>query len=356
MFKKLNNTQKQVLSFIFATVTISIIFGGYYLYSTDNLKKLPLNQPEPVAKNNEAVERGRIALEKIKNTVQNASPEKLLFSEVTIEQLNVYPKSWVKNNFTKLQQDNELISGSSGDPDGDDISNLKEFLYGSNPNSAYTFCGGEKTDTCDRNDKQMIDNNQSPLTGLPLEIPKTFKIKKIDQKIIEGLKDSFGTASSKGMDFPKLYEQSRTINLDSEMEKITISTQKNERETILKYYEKRLEILKDFSDESELSTFTNIYKLLDINKIKELQDKYKDMLLKLQNLPVPEYFTNYHKASIIILQKLIVITDHRIEIIKNNTFEKPEEIEKSQKQAKELLWGYRKIASEQIKISSLQSN
>jgi hypothetical protein len=345
MFKNLTTLQKQIISFL---IPVVIIGGGFGIYNLFNYQNLPLNKV-PETRTEAVVQKGQQALEKLKNATKN-DPTELLFVELTVEQLNIYPQGWVKTNFTKEQQTNQLISSSASDPDGDGITNLREFLYGSNPTNKYTLCGGKQTEDCKKNDGELIASEKSPLTGLPLEVPKNFKLKRADEKIIQNMKDSLGVASDQGIDFPKLYEQSRTLDLNSELEKIEITTQEANRENILKYYQKRLEILRDYAEEDELTSFANVYGLLDASKLETLQKSYESTLKDLKALVVPKSFENFHRASVYSMIKLVEITNSRKETIKQGTFGKQEEIEKGQKLAKELFWAYRKINIEQTKL------
>lgn len=345
MFQKLTIAQKQFLTIL---IPIVIIGGSLGVYSYFNSQNLPLNQVQET-QTEEVVQRGQVALNKLKETNKN-DPQDLIFIELTFEELNIYPTGWVKSNFTSQQQSNQLISGSAADPDQDGITNLREFLYGSNPNNKYTYCGGEATQDCKDTDGDLVQKDKSPLTGITLETPKTFKLKRVDEKIVQNMKDSLGVASEQGIDFPKLYEQSRTLNLDDEVSKIDIITQDTTRESILKYYESRLEILRDSSQEDELTAFTNVYGLLEPEKLQTLEQKYLETSNKLKKLAVPKSLANFHKVSIYSIDKLLEITQHRQQTITSGSFNQPDQIEKGQRLARELFWSYRKANTEQNKI------
>jgi hypothetical protein len=348
MFKNLSQIQKKLLAGLLSFVIVAGTFGTYFYISTNKLKNLEIPEPAPKGPS-EVVLKGKKALQNLQETVKDVNPEKLLFTEVTLEQLNIYPKNWVTSTFSKEQRENSLITSAEADPDLDGLPNLKEFLYGSNPNKAYTFCG-EKKENCPFNDKQMIDSGKSPLTGLVLELPKSFRLKRVDEKIIQGMKESFGATVAQGLDFPKLYEQARTLDLTADFQKIQVVGVKDNRESMINFFEKRVQSLKEFAQEDELTTFTNVYKILEVDKIKEIQKQYREMLASIEKIPVPDTFVDFQRANIFILNKLIQITDHRIEVIGNSKYANPEEVEKSQKMAKELFWGYRKMSEEQLKV------
>lgn len=344
---------KQLLAILLAFVVVS---GGIWSYFYFTKTSIGIETPKDDVYVSDLAINQQNAIDQLKTTVQTATPEKLLYTEFTLDELKIYPKEWVANKFTEVQQANALISGAEADPDGDKLTNRQEFLYGANPNNPHTFCGVQKTNedgTPCKTDKELLAENRSPLTGLILEIPKKFRFKLVDKQMVEGLQESFGTSSKEGVDFPAMYELARTINLNDELDNIQVTSQKNTGNTMIKYYEQRLDILKDMSKDDELSSFTSVYGLLETPKLDALTTNYKTMITKLQAMVVPQLMLNYHKANIMILQKLALISEHRSKIIAEKTFTQPDNIEKSQKLGKEMLWAYRKVNEEQAKVQAV---
>jgi hypothetical protein len=346
---KVTTIQKQIIAIF---IPIVIVGGGVGIYLWNNQANLPLNKVDDQIKTNEVIERGKVAVNALKGKITKNNPDKLIYSDLTLEELKVYPENWVKLNFTKQQLKNQLIISSEADPDGDGINNKLEFLYGSNPNSAYTFCG-EKREDCKTTDKDLVDSNRSPLTNLPLELPKKFRIKKVDEKIIDGVKDSISQAAGEGIDFPKLYELSRTLDLSEDLKKVDITTVKDTRDSYLKYIQTRLDILQENNQTDELSTFTSIYKLVDLTKITDLENNFKKIKADLIAIGAPESLANYHRCSVFVVEKTLVVINHRKQAIEKGMVEDAESVKKSQQNGKELFWGYRKLAEEQNKISSI---
>ena len=353
-----SNSIKKRLLRQFLAILLAFVLVGSGVWSYFYITKTSVGIQTP--KQEELVSQLSIdqqnAIEQLKATVQTATPEKLLYTEFTLDELKIYPKEWVANKFTEKQQANALISDAEADADNDDLTNRREFLYGANPNNPHTFCGVKPTNedgtTC-KTDKQFLDEGRSPLTGLLLEIPKKFRFKIVDKQMLEGLQESFGTASKEGVDFPAMYELARTIDLRDELKDIQVVSQKNTGNAMIKYYEQRLDILKDMSKDDELSSFTSVYGLLDSTKLEALTTNYNTMITKLQAMVVPELMLNYHKANIMILQKLSLISDHRSKIISEKSFLKPENTDKSQKLGKEMLWAYRNVNEEQAKVQAI---
>lgn len=344
-----SNLQKQIFALLIPTI---IIGGGLGFYLWSNQSNLPLNQPDPEVKTNEVVERGKKAVNALQGKIIKSNPDKLLYSEITLEELKIYPENWVKFNFAKNQRDNVLISGPEADLDLDGLVNAQEFLYGSNPNSKYTFCGDVKPD-CQFTDKQLLDAGRSPLTNLLLELPKKFRIKKVDEKIIASVKESIGQASSEGVDFPKLYEQARTLNLGEDLKKVDITTVKDTRDSYLNYIQKRLEILQENNQTEELTAFSSVYKLVDIKKLVGLEDSFKKIKTELKALAAPDSLADFHRTSIFVVDKTLVVVEHRKKIIETQTAEDKTMMEKSQKNGRELFWAYRKLAEEQNKLGAI---
>jgi hypothetical protein len=345
-----SNAYKKLLAVV---ITLFLVGGSTIAYITINKVQLGVTPTPDSPINTELADQTNAAVENLKKTVAVASPDKLVFEDISLDDLQVYPKSWVARNFTTLQADNQLISGAEADPDKDGLSNRQEFLYGASPLKSSTYCGVEaitKDERCPKNDKQMIDANYNPLTGLSLEIKKKFKVKKIDRNIAESVETPLSVASDQGFDFPQLYEESRKIDLSKEFSDVKVLTQKDSGEGVLNYYKARLDILKDFAQDDELSSFGSIYGVLEVSKLDNLLSKYKVIYDKLVATITPELIADYHRANIIVIQKLIKVIENRKEILTKGKTETKQEIEVSKELAKQMLWTYRNLNDQQVKL------
>jgi hypothetical protein len=339
--------------FLAVVIAIFIVGGSTIAYVTINKVKLGVTPTPDSPISTELADQTNAAVENLKKTVANASPDKLIFEDISLDDLQVYPKSWVTRNFTTLQVDNQLISGVEADPDKDGLSNRQEFLYGANPLKTSTYCSVDavvKDEKCPKNDKEMIDANYNPLTGLALEIKKKFKVKKIDRNIAESVETPLTVASDQGFDFPQLYEESRKIDLSKEFSEIKVLTQKDSGEGVLNYYKTRLDILKDFAQDDELSSFGSVYGVLEVSKLDNLLTKYNVIYDKLTTTITPELIADYHRANIIVVQKLVKVIENRKTILAKDKTETKEEIEASKELAKQMLWAYRNLNDQQVKL------
>jgi hypothetical protein len=346
---------KAYKQFLALFLSLVIVGGGtiaYLLFNKSTLGVTPVKDGEV---SNELTEKTNIAVANLKNTLNTAKPEKFIFEEISLDDLQVFPNSWVARNFKANQFENKLISGAEADPDKDGLSNRQEFLYGANPLNPSTYCGVETQTTdpkCPINDKQIIDAGFNPLTALPLEIKKKFKVKKIDKNIAENVETSFNVASDQGFDFPKLYEESRKLNLNDEFVKVKVLTQEDTGEGVLNYYKTRLDILKDFAQEDELSSFSNLYGVLETDKLEALRARYQDILDKLNGTITPNLMADYHRANILVVQKLIAVIQNRITLLSSTKIEVKEDMNVSQVLAKEMLWSYRNLNEQQSKLQA----
>jgi hypothetical protein len=349
IFSTFTTIQKQFIAILIALSITGVAGSLYYLKSTNNLKDLRLNNIAAEQKAEDGTVEIVKAVDDIKNQLNQADPQSLIFEEVNLADLRIYPPQWVANRFSQEQRNNALISGPDADPDSDGLPNRIELINGSNPLSAYTLCGESFVGQlgCNKNDKQMLDEGYNPLTGLKLEEDGKFNIKKVDKSIIPSLQDSFANAEAEGVTFTELYEKARTIDLSPEYKKTKVTIVKSNRESILAYLDDRFQSVKGVDANDELTTFTNIYKLVDIKKIIELENYYKDILLKLEPLPTPNIYANFQRGSIMLVKKILRIIELRKQNIESANKNTEQFKSDNKKAALELFWSYRRINDDQ---------
>jgi hypothetical protein len=357
IFSSLTNIQKQFVAIFIALALTGTVGSIYYLKATNNLQNLTLNNLalETNTTTNSDVKN---AVNEIQSRLNQADPQSLIFEEVNLADLRIYPPQWVANRFTKEQQSNSLISGPDADPDGDGLPNRLELINGSNPLSKFTLCGDSLIDKpgCNKTDKEMLEGGLNPLTGLKLEDDSRFNIKKVDKNIIPSIQESFANAETEGVTYTELYEKSRTINLSKEFKETKITSIKTDRDSLLKYLDARFESLKTAEENDEILTFSNIYKLVDINKITDLENYYKEIQLKLNPLPTPNIYSNFQKGSVMLVNKILKIIELRKQNILSSDTNSVEFKEKNKQAALELFWTYRRINDEQRLVETVISN
>lgn len=351
---RLSDTQKIFVAVLLSIIIGIIIVGSYNWFTNENFRSniLGKNFSPTTAKNTDTSLLDSV--NKLNETLVKINPEDIVYKTINFEDLPIYPNTWVEKRFSSLDKSNALISGPSADPDGDGLSNKQEYLFGSNPNIKDTLCDG-KTDNnlCKgRNDKQNVDAGISPLTGLDLNTPKKIKIPRQDLSIISQIQDSFENASKEGVDFPELYQKSRSIDLSKDMDIIEVSTQEDNRDNILNYQQVRVDILKEFVDEDEVASFTNIYQYTKLEDLVKVKKRYTDLKDKLQMTLVPKKYKNSHKAYVLVFQKLVNLINHRENIIQKNSYT-DEVQQESQKKVIEVFWGYRRLNEEIIKLQPI---
>ena len=358
IFSTFTTVQKQFVAIIIALSLTGVAGSIYYLNSTNNLQDLRLNNIASELKADDKNTEGLEAVDDIKKQLNQADPQALIFEEVDLADLRIYPQQWVVNRFSTEQQQNYLISGPDSDPDGDGLPNRLELISGSNPLSAFTLCGDALSDKrgCNKNDKQMLDEGYNPLTGLKSEEDGRFNIKKVDKSIIPSLQDSFANAEAEGVTFTELYEKARTINLTPEYKNVKVTIVKSNRDSILKYLDDRFESVKGADANDELATFTNIYKLVDIKKVIDLENYYKDVLVKLEPLPTPNIYANFQRGSIMLVKKILKVIELRKQNIESANKNTEEFKTKNKQAALELFWTYRRINDDQGIIEQIITN
>jgi hypothetical protein len=129
-------------------------------------------------------------------------------------------------------------------------------------------------------------------------------------------------------------------------------TQKDTGEVIINYYKTRLDNLKEFAEDDELSSFNSIYGVTDKEKIENLRAKYQGVLEKMNETIAPELLADYHKANIFVIQKLLEVIKNRQDTLIKDKAQTPEDISLSQVKAREMLWAYRNLNNQQIKLQT----
>ncbi|MBC7472054.1 MAG: hypothetical protein H7196_02205 [candidate division SR1 bacterium] len=313
-----------------------------------------LNKKKKTDQTNNTSYETKDILDKLGKSIDKINLDDVLYDTISFKELPVYPKAWVEKYFSFSEQANQLISGPNADADGDGLTNKEEYFYASSPVNKDTLCNGSKEEKgCNgNNDKQNVDAGISPLTGLTLDSYDKVKIKKQDYAILNRIQDSFENAAKEGVDFPTLYQLSKTIDLNDEYKKISALTQSNDRVNIVNYISFRAKLLQNIIDESEVGLFSELYQSTKIDEIKNVKKKYLDKNEELKNTYVPERFVELHRAYIFFFDKIIQLLDLRIEGISEKKTESKDFRNRSKKMGVEIMWSYRKLSdiSSDLKI------
>jgi len=341
------------------TLTIGII-GGLVYFSGGN--KINFNQQQPKKDNtaesdflnNPTIQNNLAKLENIKDSLK---PRDIVYDFLKYEDLPIYPISWVGRTFSDAEQRNSLISGPAADPDNDGLTNKAEYLFGSDPKNKYTLCGKNEGETkCLKTDKENVDAGISPLTGFAIETNRNIVLRKQDTVVIESIQESFESASKEGVDFPILYQESNLIDLKNELDDETFVTTEDNRDSYTFYIDTRLDVLDKFLAqdelESDLGGLLIIYKATQLKDLEILKTRYTGLLQVLKTTAVPNTYTKSHQAFILLFKKLIKLIETREIGIQNKTQETPEFQALSKKIAVEIVWSYRQMNEELLRLSS----
>lgn len=350
---ELNQSQKIALSIVATILVVSTLYFSSLWLGNPNFRKNLLGVKE---ENNSAlIARLNAQTESLTQKVGLVDPAALIYDTISLKDFPVYPSGWVQRNFTPEERENKLIFESDNDPDNDGLSNKLEYFYGSNPKNKDSLCNGiQDGKICvGRNDKENIDANISPSTGLIMDPIKQIQIKKQDVSIIKEIQDSFENASREGVDFPQLYALSKKIDLSDEVNQIKINPVPNTRQNILSYFEFRTQIIKNIISGDELFDFSKIYSLNNVSELNELKDKYFNTLQRIIQTQPPETYSSVHKAYIYIFQKISDVVTFRIDTILNQTAENIENQEEAKKKAVEMIWSYQNLNIELRKLPNL---
>ena len=354
---KLSDTQKSLVAFGLTGLILVVIGGGIFI--SKNPSFINNIQGKKTDKTDQQSDQNRPVLQSTADSLNKAltkiGTDAVIYQTISFEELPIYPQAWVDKYFDSKEQANALIGGQDADPDGDGLSNKQEYLYGSDPTNKDSLCDGKiDNKVCfGRTDKQNVDAGFSPLTGLQLDTPKKIKIKKQDLAVIGNLKNSLETASNEGVDFPTLYQLAKTIDLTQEMDKQKVISVQDTAQGFLDYQQFRVEILGDFANDDEFSSFTKIYELSTKEDFDSYIKKYTDIRDKLVAASVPQKYIEAHRAYILLFQKLVALVQHRKEGVLAGSIG-PEFKEKSKQISTEMVWSYKRL-NEELTIVAAQN-
>lgn len=286
--------------------------------------------------------------------------ESPLYREYTLLDLEIYPDAWVKRNFNEAEQVNQTISSRLADPDKDGLSNQEEYYYGSNPLKSKTLCGdkqnGEKASEtneykCDnKNDRDFVSANVSPLTGYTLDIPFKFRAINQDVEVTNAYKVNLELASQEGLDIPILYEKSKLINLENELKNIKVIPADETAENILRYQQFQIALTETLLKNGYTTSISQIYSLAKSSDYDALINAYKIRAEEIQKQATPKKYEALNKLYALNIIKISDIIKLRKEAIESNSTDNSEYQTKIQNKATELIWTYRRITEEQIKL------
>jgi hypothetical protein len=286
-----------------------------------------------------------IVTKNLGNRTNLVNTEKLIYDTINFRDLPVYPESWVAKYFTSAEKGNQLLAGQTADADGDGLTNKEEYFYASNPRQKDTLCEG-KTDgqkCTGKTDKQLVEENISPLTGLELVKYETLRIKKQDFAILDNIQNSFENAAKEGVDFPTLYQLSRATDLSDQFKALRVITQDDNRENLLNYLNLRVNLLQDLIAQDQVSLFTEVYQSTRVEDIRKTRDKYQAKNDELRTTPTPKKFENIHRSYIFFFENIVDLLNFRAEGIEKKTLESAESKKTNQTKAVAVVWAYRSL-------------
>lgn len=360
IFNKLKEWQKVTLTIVLGIFITSSGFFGFYYFTDTNFR----NNIQGYTTGRNAITRNR---EEYAKTQLNAINELLVnfdrtgnyYSEYTFADLDIYPDSWVKREFNESERANGLISGPGGDPDGDGLPNKLEFFYGSNPKKSRTLCEGFEVgqkpyDTfpfvCDnRNDKELIDNFISPMTGLDLDTVDKFRVLNQDLAIVNNMKTSFEKASDEGVNLPTLYQQSFLVNYEELLDNYNVRELEDKAVNILEYRNFRFDVVDVLVGDNEITSISQIYTATKPEQFDSLAYQYGQILKRIETIGAPSTYVKTHQLYQLLFESLIDFTNLRKSGIEQNNAQSENYINASKAASIKIGWVYRRLKEEGAK-------
>jgi len=289
------------------------------------------------------------------SAASGVKPADVVIQKVKLTDLPVYPVEWQKKFFKSTEIANQLVSGEAADPDKDGLTNKEEYFQGTIPTNPDTLCDGKTdNDKCfGKNDGENVEQGISPLTGLSLDTQPEFLIKRQDFHILDNIQDTFEIAAREGVDFPTLYVLARAIDLSDQVESIKVLEQDDSRDNIINYTKVRVEVLKDFVDRDELTSFAKIYQITNVPDLEVAKQQYVELRDQMINTTVPNKYKATHQSYIFIFDKIVELIDLRIQGFENKNLLTDEFKDINRDKAVEVVWGYKDLNE---KLSILEAS
>ncbi|GAB4148721.1 MAG: hypothetical protein OHK0017_11720 [Patescibacteria group bacterium] len=334
--KNLNEPwKKYTAASVLALITLGAM-GGLYLVYDSGLRDRLFNPNDSNFKSTTSK-----AVSPASFRLSNYEPDSVFYKKLSLEDLPIYPKGWVKGYFSEEEQANKNISGEKADPDNDGLSNKLELIYGSNPKKADTLGAGKK-------DKEYVDAGVNPLTGLSMDKQSySFMLLQSDEAALKSINDSSEVLFNEGINLPKMYEEAANADFNTEVASINLTVAENpNRNQILSYLQQRAQLAQDSFGISFTQDLASIYKTVDKNELQKLEDRVRGQLNAFQAMVVPASEVNNHKAAIYFNQQLIKILELRKEYTAPDSKFDQSYSDKNMELVKRLVWAFRVMSVE----------
>lgn len=342
-----------------AAVVLTVFMVGGFIYFSRNDSLGFVKKPDTEVSTDSLLESPEFQrnLDKLRNISTTVNPESIVYDRIKYQDLPVYPQGWVERSFSATELRNSLVSGPSADPDGDGLSNKAEFLYGSDPKNKYSLCGTYNQEAkCQKTDKENVDSKISPLTGLEIEENQDILVSKQNQIFLKSVQESFEASSKEGVDFPVLYQQSKLIDLSSQLDEDSFVVVPDNRTSFTDYVDTRIRVLDSLLTEDELDnqlgSLLSIYKASKVEDLKQIYNKYDKIHADLLKVGVPETYKQSHKSLLMLFRKLKILVGHRQDGFEKQITQTQEYLTKSKKLAVEVVWSYRQMDEELRKLTN----
>ena len=343
-------------------LTIAMVGGGTFFikYNTDPEYKARVDGTDKFSVDTNVFAAQNRQIEANLTKIAAVNPNDLLYDELVVSDIKIYPSSWTSKYFSGLEMKNSLISDSMSDADNDGLNNQQEYYYGSNPKNKYSFCEilPDKTGPlCQKTDKELVDGNISPLTGLKIAAQRPQKIKKIDRLLAEkNAETAYNNAANEGVDTVQLYQKSMLVNYDNESDKIEFVKGEVSRSVILNFLTVRKKIIEDFTKENNgLDELMFSYITTDPTELKAMLGRYDAIYTQLASVAVPPFAEKVQKYHLYAIDNVRQLLKFRIEetpklkadpnkqiIIYTDEFK-----QKSAEISLKISWAYRRLQEEE---------
>lgn len=199
---------------------------------------------------------------------------------------------WLQKYFGTTDENDPAVGGTEGDPDADILTNIQEYLFGTDPLA-------DDTDGDGMTDGVELVFNQNPLGEGDYQVPESGQAY-VNELIAETPELQEFTEENIYKEVEAMFQPDRAIVFDLPTDGELVTNEKNNLEGFEEYYNETQALLS--ADLSEVEMVRNDMFSMTPDQLDKFIVKFETILGLLMDVPVPSEIINIHKFKIAALR------------------------------------------------------